>query len=67
MLGQPTDHSVAVKAIASQAQYPLPWLARHPLCGAVMAEAMWSGHQGVLLQLEQSINGILVFDRAGGL
>jgi hypothetical protein len=52
--------ATTLKSIASQAKYPLPWLARHPLGAALMAETLWFGYHRILLQLEQTITGIMV-------
>jgi hypothetical protein len=52
--------ATTLKSIAAQAGYPLPWLARHPLCGALVGGAFWSGYQRVLLQLERTVLGLLV-------
>jgi phytoene/squalene synthetase len=51
--------ATTLKAIAVQASYPLPWLARHPLWGALVGGALGLGYQRVLLQLEQTVLGLL--------
>jgi phytoene/squalene synthetase len=52
--------ATTLKCIAAQADYPLPWLARHPVCGALVGGAFWSGYQRILLHLERTLLGLLV-------